>query len=379
MLDRLGVRRIVNASGTLTKLGGCRVSPNALQAMQEIAGEFVDMNELTEKAGSYVAKLAGAEDAMITSGAAAGIVLSVAASMTGDDTEKMVSLPQTSGMRNEVLMQSVHFKDNPYSSLVTIPGAMLKVIGNGTGDIRNDIECAITERTCAILHAVFQPDDSLPLSEVVRIAHLRGIKVIVDAAAELPPVENIANIIDSCADAVVFSGGKDISAPNDTGVIFGKKEVIMNCRKLGPISYLEVDGRVRTFIGRPMKTSKEDIVAFVAAFEDYLKLDHYERIRGWYDICSRLRDILADGRNDRIRTELIIPGKGERIRPVIVPRLRISISGVEPEQICESLKRNDPPIYAICRSEGIYINPQCLREEDLEIVVNALLSVASKH
>ncbi len=93
MLDRLGVRRIVNASGTLTKLGGCRVSPNALQAMQEIAGEFVDMNELTEKAGSYVAKLAGAEDAMITSGAAAGIVLSVAASMTGDDTEKMVSLP----------------------------------------------------------------------------------------------------------------------------------------------------------------------------------------------------------------------------------------------------------------------------------------------
>jgi seryl-tRNA(Sec) selenium transferase len=279
-------------------------------------------------------------------------------------------------LNHEILMQSIHFQNNPYSSLMTIAGAKLRVIGNVTGDIKNEIESAITDRTSAIMHAEFQPDDSLPLSEVVRIAHMGGIKVIVDAAAELPPVENITKIVDSGADAAVFSGGKDISTPNDTGVIFGKRDMIMNCRKLGPISYLEIDGRMRTFIGRPMKTSKEDILAFVTAFENYLSLDHQERIRGWNGMCSRLRDILADACNDRIRTELIAPGKGERIRPVTVPRVRISISGMEPEQIYEWLKRNDPPIYAICRGDGIYIKPQCLREEDLETVAKALLSFA---
>ena len=127
------VKTLINASGTLTKLGGCRVLPESVAAMVEVARNFVDMDDLMEKSGKYVADFVGAEDALITNGAAAGIVLSVAACMTEGKLENMASLPDTKGMKNEVLMQFNHWHDNPYASLATIPGGKLKIVGQPSG------------------------------------------------------------------------------------------------------------------------------------------------------------------------------------------------------------------------------------------------------
>ncbi|MBX8632645.1 MAG: aminotransferase class V-fold PLP-dependent enzyme [Thermoplasmata archaeon YP2-bin.285] len=376
LLERLGVRKVINASGTLTRLGGSRVLPEAMGAMLEVAYDFVDMNELVEKAGSFVAKLVGAEAAYITSGAAAGIVLSVASIMTEGDPDKMAMLPNTDGMKNEVLMQSAHWKNNPYAVLSTIAGAKIKLISNEAPNIESELEREISIRTAAIIHTEYSPDDSLPLRNVVRIARSHGVKVIVDAAAELPPAEALTEFLEAGADAVIFSGGKDISAPNDTGVILGRKDIVDHAMLLGPLSYLNVGGQMRTFIGRPMKTSKEDIVAFVTAFEKYLSLDHAQRVRRWNDICDRLVESVRAAKDDRIGIEKVIPGKGERIRPVVAPRIKFNISGVEPEIISERLKRHEPPVYVNCRDDGIYINPQCLREDEVAIVESALLSVS---
>lgn len=371
MLEKLGVKALINASGTLTKLGGCRVLPESVAAMVEVARNFVDMDDLMEKSGKYVAGFVGAEDALITNGAAAGIVLSVAACMTEGKLENMASLPDTKGMKNEVLMQFNHWHDNPYASLATIPGGKLKIVGQPSGIDTADMIEGISEKTAAILHTYYEPDDSISLEKVVEIAQSHSISLIVDAAAELPPVTNLNKFVKSGADLVVFSGGKDISAPNDTGVIFGKRSFISACKSLGPLSYLDFQGQRRTFVGRPMKTSKEDVLAFVAAFEEYLKTDHEGKIIKMHAMCDKIVRAVHDV-DSTLTVEKVQPGKGERIRPISVPRVRLSSPHMTAEFIAEELKKGDPPIYVTLRDDGIYINPQCLTDDEADKLISSL-------
>jgi selA-related pyridoxal phosphate-dependent enzyme, putative len=281
ILERLGVRRVINACGTLTVLGGNRVSPSVIEAMREVAESFVDMNELLIKSGEYVARLLNVPGALITSGAGAGLVLAVASAITGGDVEKMSRLPFTEGMRNEVVVQYPHTVGNPYVYFINIPGGKLKVVGSPGRVTEDDIKNAMSEKVAAVVHFQYEPQEGeLPLSRVIEIAHDHGVPVIVDAAAELPPVTNLTRFIKMGADLVVFSGGKDIGAPNDTGLILvNNLKLLEACRLLGPFSYINVNGQVRVFIGRAMKISKEDIVAFVAALENYVKVNHEERLR----------------------------------------------------------------------------------------------------
>jgi Selenocysteine synthase [seryl-tRNASer selenium transferase] len=136
ILERLGVRRIVNACGTLTVLGGNRVSPSVIEAMREVAESFVDMNELLIKSGEYVARLLNVPGALITSGAGAGLVLAVASAITGGDVEKMSRLPFTEGMRNEVVVQYPHTVGNPYVYFINIPVVNLKSWDLQAGSLR---------------------------------------------------------------------------------------------------------------------------------------------------------------------------------------------------------------------------------------------------
>ena len=298
MLEKLGVSKIINACGTLTKLGGSRLSYEAMEAINEASSCFVDMEELVEKSGKYVAKLVHSPDAYITNGAAAGIVLSIGAVITMGNIEQILKLPDTNKMNNQILVQASHFKNNPYISLLRIAGGKTKVVGNSERTTEQDLVNGITKDTVAVFYVVFDPDNSsLSLKKVIEISHSRGIPVIVDAAAELPPASNLMKFVELGSDLVVFSGGKDIRSMSNTGVILGRSDLIDHCKKLGPLSYPEFRDRMYTTLGRPMKTSKEGILAFVAAIEKYLSTNQEERLENWKEMCNRIEDgILAKNR-----------------------------------------------------------------------------------
>lgn len=375
MLEKLGIKRIINASGTLTVLGGNRLAPGAIEAMREVYGRFVDMEVLSENAGRYIADLVGAADAYITGGASSGLVLSISAAMTGGDIEKMAMLPFTDGLRNRVIVQQSHTVGNPYYHIIDIPGARLNIVG-GKGNIHpSDIRDAIDEETAAIVHFLYEPQDGeVPLSKVIDIAHEKNIPVIVDAAAELPPSDNLKKIVQSGADIVIFSGGKDIGAPSDTGVIMGSKRgMIQDCRKLGPLSYLYSKGERRTFIGRPMKVSKEDIMAFTAAFEAYLATNHNERL----SFMDRMSDRILKGMQEEypnLKMEKSTLESNQRIRPVTVPKIRIALQAGMADACTDILKRSEPAVYVYSIDDDLYINTQCLLEEEVDPLIQALLT-----
>ena len=380
VLDRLGVRKVINACGTLTVLGSNRVSSRILDAMREAAGSFIDMNELLIKSGEYIARMLNVPGALVTSGAGAGLVLAIAAAITGGDVEKMSKLPFTDGMKNEVIVQYPHTVGNPYTYFINIPGGRIRIVGSPNGVNEDDISGAINENTAAILHFQYEPErGEVPLSRVIDIAHEHNVPVIVDAAAELPPLVNLTRFIRMGADLVVFSGGKDIGAPGDTGLILANNLRLLDaCRLMSPFSYINVHGQTRVFIGRVMKVSKEDVVALVAALEEYTSVNHEERLSLMNKMADEVISELTSS-FPNLKIEKRINHEGERIRPVTVPKVEIKLPKNITELYIKLLKEGDPPIYA-CECDGnLCINMHTLSQEEVNIVVNRLKEVINKY
>ncbi|MEM0382371.1 MAG: aminotransferase class V-fold PLP-dependent enzyme [Nitrososphaerota archaeon] len=370
LLAELGLRPVINGVGTMTLLGGTTLSAEVLEAMREASQVYLDMNMLHLKAGEYIAKLLGVEDAYITSGAGAGIVLAISACIALQSPEVIVTLPRT-GRRFKVLVQKRH--RNIYDYIVGIAGAELVEVGGPSGTTESELEEAIDGETCAVMYfASDHQPGTLSLETVVKIAHSRDLPVIVDAAAELPPRENLRRFYELGADAVLFSAGKDMGAPNDTGIVIGRRRIVELCRRLGPHNYEKTNGRMRVFIGRPMKSSKEDILAVVAALKRYLEMDEEARLRGWEAKTDYMVSELRRRGVDAVAK--IYPGGGfEHPRPSCIPRVEVRLSSPEmAEEVLKTLREDDPPIQLYSIRERIYINPQCLRDGEEKIVAEKL-------
>src|SRR4051794_28928818 len=215
--DELGLRTVINASGTLTRLGGSRMAPEVLAAMTDAAASFVPIDALQARAGEVIADITGAEAGYVVSGAAAGLSLGVAACVAGMDVAAMDRLPDTSGLKDEVVVQRGH--RNAYDHAIRAAGVRMVEVGylgypGAGGTSPWQIAAAITERTAAVACPILDTPGTVPLPEVCQIAHERGVPVIVDAAAELPPRANMRRFIAEGADLVVFSGGKAIGGPS---------------------------------------------------------------------------------------------------------------------------------------------------------------------
>ncbi|HOR42824.1 MAG TPA: hypothetical protein PK111_06670, partial [Atribacterota bacterium] len=189
--DDLGVRRIINAAGTYTKYGGSLISAEVIRAMEIASHSFVDIDELLQKTGDYIAKCLNVEAALITAGAAAGLTLSTAACIAGSEQESIRLLPNTEGMKNEFIIMRCH--RNPYDQAMIMAGAKFIEVGNAIETHLWEVENAIGEETAGIAFFVQSEmlEASLSLKEVIKIARDRNIRIIVDAAAELPPIENL--------------------------------------------------------------------------------------------------------------------------------------------------------------------------------------------
>ena len=277
--NALGVKKIINAAGTYTVYGGSLISPEVINAMEVASQNFVDIDELIKKTGKYIAKLVDSEAALITAGAAAGLTLSAAACMAGSKQKDIKALPNTEGMKNEIIIMRCH--RNPYDDAMILAGAKLIEIGNAIETHPWELEAAIGEKTAAVAFFVQSEmlEASLPLTKVIEMSHAKNIPVIVDAAAELPPLENLKKFTGMDADIVLFSGGKDFRGPQSSGLMLGKKDIVDICR---------LHGYPHHAIGRPMKLDKETIMGFVNALELYLKENHQKRIEKWEKQAQRI-------------------------------------------------------------------------------------------
>jgi len=212
ILERFGFARVINATGTVTRLGASPMHPEVVAAMAAAAQCSVDIADLQARACAVIAQYTGAEAGIVTSGAMGGLLVGTAACIAGLDAVKMARLPDTEGMRNEFIVSRSH--RNSYDHGVRAAGARLvevglpdRLTGCGVRDTEAwEFESAIGDRTAGILYlarANARPD----LAAVVRVAHAAKIPVLVDAAAELPPAANLRRFIDDGADLVAFSGG----------------------------------------------------------------------------------------------------------------------------------------------------------------------------
>jgi L-seryl-tRNA(Ser) seleniumtransferase len=364
--DKLGIKKLINAEGTLTRMGGSVMDPAVMEEMIEASKYFVDLNELLKKAGDYVANLLGVEASYITSGAAAGLTLSTAACVTGTNPAKIRQLPAMQGLKNEVLIQKSH--RNGYDHAVRQAGVTLVEFGLIKETYPWELKAAVSDRTAAIVHFLeFENDRNLSLSEVIAIAKEMGVPLIVDAAAELPPVENLSRFFQMGADLTVFSGGKDIGGPQSSGLVVGRRDLIEACALNANPNYS---------IGRAMKVGKEEIAGLIAALERYIRQDFAAEEKLWEDMVATIVSTLADIPGlDARRVAPAEPG----VQPNWIPRVyldwekeTIPLSSSEVKSL---LRQGEPGIAVGSTSTGLFVNPHTLKPGQEKITAKTLRKV----
>jgi L-seryl-tRNA(Ser) seleniumtransferase len=258
----LGLRQIINVSGTMTSLGASIAVPQAIDAMHRTLPQFFDMSALHRYASRVIADLTGAEAGFVTASCASGITIAVAATMTGTDLHAIERLPDASTLKNEVLMLSGHMVSfgAPVEQMVRLSGAKVVPVGQATSSSAYQLAGAISDKTAAAVFVVSHhvvDYAQVPLKTFVEVCHARGVPVIVDAASEY----DLHLFLDQGADIAIYSGHKFLGGPT-SGIVAGSKDLIRAC-------YLQNRG-----IGRGMKVGKETIVGVSAALTAWKTRDH---------------------------------------------------------------------------------------------------------
>jgi D-glucosaminate-6-phosphate ammonia-lyase len=254
----LDLRQIINVSGTMTALGASIAVPEAIEAMTRSLPQFFEMGAVHRYASGVIAELTGAEAGFVTASCAAGITLAVAATMTGSDLAAIERLPDTTGLKHEVLMLAGHMVS--FGAPVELAGAKVVSVGQATSSYAYQLAGAITERTAAAVFVVSHhvvDYAQVPLKTFVEVCHAKGVPVIVDAASEY----DLRMFLAAGADVAVYSGHKFLGGPT-SGVVAGSKDLIRAC-------YLQNHG-----IGRGMKVGKETIIGVGAALTAWKTRDH---------------------------------------------------------------------------------------------------------
>ncbi len=270
---RLGVRPIINGLGTYTYAGGSLQLPEVRKAYEEASHYFVDMFELQDAAGAHLAKISGAEDGMITDGAAAAISAATAACIAGSDPNNIMKLPDTTGMKNEVITMG---GAGAFSDCITLCGAKLVVART-----IQDLPAALTPQT-AMVYVDWQ--DYERVSSILKITKPAGVPILVDAADGLPPFEKFSGYAKLGVDLYDFSGGKGLCGPQASGVLLGRKDLI-TAAKYNSDPW---EGAIL----RPMKFGKEEIMALLAAIDWWTHADLAALDKEWQSRVERIAKLV---------------------------------------------------------------------------------------
>ncbi len=358
----LGVRKVINASATLTRLGGSVMPPSVAAAMARAAESFISLDELQRVVGERIATLTQNEACYISSGAAGGITVAVAACMTGTDPAAIARLPDTTGMKNEVIIHRC--QRNGYDHAARATGAKIVEIGFGQSTAEWELAAAITPQTACVLYfaGAHFAHGALPLPFVVKVAHEHGVPVVVDAAAQIPPVSNLWYFTKEIgADIAIFSGGKGLRGPQSSGLVLGKKAIIEGCR---------VNGAPNHSVARALKVGKEEMVGLLSAVswsldqeEAYVLAGYEQTVQDWLAAVKDLPGVTA---------ERSYPSEAGQ------PHGRAVIHFAPPcahtrDEIVSALWESDPRIaVAPIGTDGIALNPQCLEAGEAAQVIAAL-------
>jgi L-seryl-tRNA(Ser) seleniumtransferase len=374
--EQWGLAPIINASGSVTRLGGAPMPEAVLAAFHAAAQECVPLDELQGAASRCLAEATGAEAGLVTSGAAAGLTLGAAAILTGHDLGRMERLPDCTGFPNEFVM--AREQRNGYDHAVRAAGARLVEVGfheivAGAGVRRAEAweyEAAFGPATAGILY-IYDPQARPPLAEVVARAHARGLPVLVDAAGELPPRSNLRSLIAAGADLVTFSGGKAIRGPQATGILCGRRDLIGaaavqmldmddHYELWQPPAYLidreRLGGIPRHGIGRSLKVAKEQIAALLVALRLFTSGAYDAELATQRRLLEMVANALA-GLPARCR--LVVPPDGESS-----PVLEVEVEGAL--EVCRRLRQGRPPVqvgHGLLHEGKLVIHPLHLNEE----------------
>jgi L-seryl-tRNA(Ser) seleniumtransferase len=362
---RLGVRPIINARGTHTRLGGTLIRPEVLDAMREAAGAYVVLDELQDKASEVIARATGAEAGIVVGGAEAGLLIGTAAILAGTDPARIAQLPVTDGMKYEAIMHRAH--RNGYDHGVRAAGATIVDVGYGGSALPYQLRSAINERTALVVYLMspWASHGALSLEATCEIAHDANIPVLVDAAAMLPPANSLRRFIAEGADLVTFSGGKGLMGPQSSGILAGRADLIRAAR---------MNGNPNHSVGRAAKAAKEDIVGLIVALETYMERDHDADTALWRAQAEWMLSRLTDFRG--VTSSYLHDG---REHPV--PRVELVFepeTGIIAHELVLALEEHDPRVFLFepsgpsARPNSIVINTQTMQAGEERIVVDAL-------
>lgn len=381
-----GVARAINARGYSTKLGGCRLPIPVLDAMRSAAESCVRMEDLQEAASAVIAEVTGAEAGIVTSGASAALTLAAAACLTGLDITKMNQLPDTTGMPNEIVVQKAHRND--YDHALRLAGARFVEAGFPYYTFAYDVESLVTSRTVALFYLAGAGANALPLREFVNVAHKHQIPVIVDAAAVLPPAENLRAIVGAGADLVAFSGGKHIQGPQASGILCGRKDLILAATlqhqdmdvfpENWPRRKLIHDGVISSpphhGIGRGFKVGKEEIAGLLTALKLYQDRDFGAELDRWRRDIEIIQAALTGIKG--ITVHVLFPDSDGR--PVPSARISVHLPTFTANDLINELQEGQPRIgvYETLASDGtVVMYPEALQEGEAHLVGERLREI----
>ncbi len=279
--QELGVKPFINAAGAYSALGGARMRPQVADAMRYAATRKVKMKELHDAVGKRIAELVGSEAAMVTSGATAAMVLGTAACMTLGDEDKMQQLPDTNGIKNEIIIQKKH--RYTYDRALTVAGGRFVEV-----ETEEDVRNTVSETTAMMFF--LKPThvgDNIPAERYVALARELGIPSFCDAATTTPPGSNVVAGVSEGFDLICYSGGKGLRGPYSAGLLIGRSDLVRYARQNAAPNDVS--------IGRGMKVSSEEYLGMLVALEASLGVSEeadfaYKRKR-FSSIIEQIEDV----------------------------------------------------------------------------------------
>jgi L-seryl-tRNA(Ser) seleniumtransferase len=363
--EAIGVKHVINATGTVTTLGGSLMPPEVIAAWANAAKYFVDLFDLQDKVGEQIAKLVDVEGAMVTTGAAGALLLGTAAVVTRGDRKLLQRLPDTTGMKNEVILQKSHH--TCYDNQITDVGVKLIEV-----ETPADLKRAVNERTALMFFMNLADSDGLiQRADWVGLARHHKVPTLLDAAADVPPVERLSEYNKMGFDLVAFSGGKALRGPNDTGLLLGRKDLIEAAKR-------NTNPHCGT-IGRMMKVSKEDMIALLAAVERFLRIDHQAEWREWERRLGVIEEALKGV--PTLRCERVVPPIANHVPHLLLSwdesRVRLTR-----EDLTKALAEGEPPIHLGrvrgTGEHGILISVFMLQDGEERVVAERLRAILKK-
>jgi D-glucosaminate-6-phosphate ammonia-lyase len=358
----LGLRPIINVSGTMTALGASIMVPEAIAAMAAIGPEFVEIDELQRTASRVIARLTGGEAGFVTASCASGIAVSVAGAMTGDNLLAVERLPDTTGLKNEVPIQVGHMVSYgaPVDQSIRLAGGTVVAVGTVSSAYSYQLEHAINERTAAALYVVSHHTvqyGMIHLDEFCSICRARGVPVIVDAASEY----DLKGFLARGADIALYSGHKFLGGPT-SGIVAGRKDLVR-------AAYLQNRG-----IGRGMKVGKESIAGVMAALEAWDRRNHAGIRAGeraalelWREALAPMRGVSTSIEPDPTANPL------DRLKVEVLPESGFTASG-----LAAALAAGDPPVIVRDHEAELgyfFLDPCNLHPGEAEIVAGRLVAI----